>query len=186
MTSVSVIPADSSLSTAVNALNALISAAGTTIRDDDTLRDAIIEQRHFNSSLLDLVREAKDGSTILSGTGEPSQAVGVNGDYFLDIPGAIFWGPKTAGSWPSLTIDLNGSPGDPGPQGPPSVTLTYIYTQGVPATVWDVEHMLGRYPSLEIVDSAGTVVEGDVQYLNDNAIRLTFSVAFSGKAYLTY
>ena len=33
------------------------------------------------------------------------------------------------------------------------------------------------------VDSAGTVVIGEVDYLDDNTVRLTFCAAFSGTAY---
>lgn len=35
----------------------------------------------------------------------------------------------------------------------------------------------------EGVDSAGTVVIGEVDYLDDNTVRLTFCAAFSGTAY---
>lgn len=34
-----------------------------------------------------------------------------------------------------------------------------------------------------IVDSAGTVVIGEIDYLDDNTVRLTFCAAFSGTAY---
>lgn len=35
----------------------------------------------------------------------------------------------------------------------------------------------------KVVDSAGTVVIGEVDYLDDNTVRLTFCAAFSGTAY---
>jgi hypothetical protein len=50
-----------------------------------------------------------DGSQIYSGTGAPTQATGVNGDYYIDTtPGAVkLYGPKSAGDWTS-SVTLNG------------------------------------------------------------------------------
>lgn len=42
---------------------------------------------------------------------------------------------------------------------------------------------LGKRPAVTVVDSAGTVVIGEVDYLDDNTVRLTFCAAFSGTAY---
>lgn len=61
---------------------------------------------------------------------------------------------------------------------------TYIHHQTVASGVWTIEHDLDRYPSVTVVDSAGSVVIGDVQYINRNEIILTFQGAFSGTAYL--
>lgn len=61
---------------------------------------------------------------------------------------------------------------------------TFTYDQMVPSLVWGIDHMLGKYPSVEVVDSAGTVVTGSVQYINTNRIEISFAYAFSGKAYL--
>lgn len=61
---------------------------------------------------------------------------------------------------------------------------TYIHTQYNAETLWIVEHNLGKYPSVTVVDSAGTKVHGNVQYIDQNKITLQFSQPFSGKAYL--
>jgi len=61
---------------------------------------------------------------------------------------------------------------------------TYVHYQSVPATLWTIEHNLGRYPSITVVDSAGTVVIGGVQYISENEVRLTFGAGFSGRAFL--
>ena len=42
---------------------------------------------------------------------------------------------------------------------------------------------LAQRPAVTVVDSAGTVVIGEVDYLDDNTVRLTFCAAFSGTAY---
>jgi len=59
----------------------------------------------------------------------------------------------------------------------------YTHTQSVSATVWVVTHGLDKYASVTVVDSAGTVVIGQVDYNSLNQITLTFKATFSGKAY---
>lgn len=65
-----------------------------------------------------------------------------------------------------------------------SASLCYTHIQGEASDVWMIEHNMGRYPSVTVVDSAGSAVFGDVTYANENQLTVTFSVAFSGKAYL--
>lgn len=60
----------------------------------------------------------------------------------------------------------------------------FEYTQATPSSTWEIEHNLGKEPSVSVVDSAGTIVEGDCEYVNTNKVILSFSSAFSGKAYL--
>ena len=49
---------------------------------------------------------------------------------------------------------------------------------------WVITHNLGHFPSVSVVDSAGTVVVGEINYIDQNTIIASFSGAFSGKAYL--
>ncbi|MFJ8515323.1 siphovirus ReqiPepy6 Gp37-like family protein [Lysinibacillus xylanilyticus] len=58
----------------------------------------------------------------------------------------------------------------------------YVHTQIASASKWTIHHNLGKYPSVTITDSAGSVVMGDVKHTSLNIIELTFSFAFSGKA----
>jgi hypothetical protein len=58
------------------------------------------------------------------------------------------------------------------------------FTQMLPAAVWNISHTLGGYPSVTIVDSAGSVVIGSVQYLSSTVLQISFSAAFAGSAYL--
>ena len=60
----------------------------------------------------------------------------------------------------------------------------FVYTQPTPSLVWNVVHNLDKYPSVSVVDSAGTTVFGNVQYINVNELTITFKGAFSGKAYI--
>ena len=60
----------------------------------------------------------------------------------------------------------------------------YTHTQSVASASWTITHNLNKYPSVTVVDSAGSVVVGDVQYLSLNDVVITFSGPFSGTAYL--
>lgn len=61
---------------------------------------------------------------------------------------------------------------------------TYTHNQIAPADNWVIEHKLRRHPSVTVVDSGNSVVIGDVNYTSDNEVVITFTAAFSGKAYL--
>lgn len=61
----------------------------------------------------------------------------------------------------------------------------YTHTQSVASALWTITHNLGIYPSVSVVDSAGTVCVGDVTYVNGNTVEVAFRGAFSGKAYLS-
>ena len=61
---------------------------------------------------------------------------------------------------------------------------SFVFTQSVAAAKWEIQHNLDKYPSVSIVDSAGTEVVGDVQYTDQNNIVILFTAPFSGKAYL--
>lgn len=79
---------------------------------------------------------------------------------------------------------LVGPQGPEGPMGPTGSASTYTHTESLPNTVWIVQHNLDRYPSVEVVDSAGSTVIGHTRYVDSNRIELTFVYPFSGKAYL--
>ncbi len=61
---------------------------------------------------------------------------------------------------------------------------TYTYIQISPSSEWIINHNLRKMPTVTIVDSAGSVVLGEIQYVDENQIRLAFIGEFSGKAYL--
>lgn len=61
---------------------------------------------------------------------------------------------------------------------------TYTHTQVSASSVWTITHNLNCFPAVTVVDSAGTVVYGDIEYISANIVRVTFVAAFGGKAYL--
>lgn len=61
---------------------------------------------------------------------------------------------------------------------------TYIHYQTVASTKWEIPHNMGRFPSVTVVDSAGTEVEVAVTYNDKNNCTLEMSAPFKGTAYL--
>lgn len=88
----------------------------------------------------------------------------------------------------------------PGPQGPQGVVgatgatgpagadgrshATYVHSQQVASNTWTITHNLDCFPPVQVVDSAGNEVIGDVDYISNNQLVLTFTSAFAGVAYL--
>ena len=62
--------------------------------------------------------------------------------------------------------------------------LAYVYTQNEASDVWVIHHHLDKYPSVTIVDSANTVVLGQVSYDSKEQVTIRFNGTFKGKAYL--
>lgn len=82
-----------------------------------------------------------------------------------------------------------GVSGPQGPQGEPggigTAAIAYTHIQSTPSSTWTINHSLSFYPNVTVVDSAGSVVEGSVDYQSATVIVVNFSGAFSGKAYLS-
>lgn len=60
----------------------------------------------------------------------------------------------------------------------------YIHDQIASSKNWTINHGLNKYPSVAVADSAGSIVIGDVKYIDDNTVTVRFNSEFSGKAYL--
>ena len=61
---------------------------------------------------------------------------------------------------------------------------TFVFTQGVAATTWNIQHNLGKFPSVSVINNNNVVINGEVIYIDNNNVQLNFSAGFSGKAYL--
>ena len=59
----------------------------------------------------------------------------------------------------------------------------FVHDQGSAASSWAVTHNLNKFPSVTVVDTAGSVVVGQVAYNSANQVTLTFRSSFAGKAY---
>lgn len=51
-------------------------------------------------------------------------------------------------------------------------------------SLWSIHHGLNKYPSVTVVDTAGTQGFGTVSYIDSNNVTVSFSAAFAGSAYL--
>ena len=61
---------------------------------------------------------------------------------------------------------------------------TFEFDQGQPALVWTIQHNLNKFPSVSVVDTANTVVNSQVNYIDENNITINNTAQFAGKAYL--
>jgi len=87
------------------------------------------------------------------------------------------WAKSKSGSDADLTDHINAI--DPHPQYGP-----YVHNQISSSSTWTVTHDRGSKPSVTVIDSGGNHVYGDVEYISQNQLVLTFSSSFSGTAYI--
>ena len=80
--------------------------------------------------------------------------------------------------------NLQGPAGKDGQDGKDGMSVTYTHTQISAQAVWQIAHNLNKYPSVTVVDSAGSVVVGDIRYIDRNNLTVTVTAGFAGKAYL--
>jgi hypothetical protein len=66
-----------------------------------------------------------------------------------------------------------------------SPAQSFVFIQGAPANPWVINHNLGFYPNVTVVDSGGSVVEGDITYPSASQVQVAFAGAFAGAAYLS-
>jgi hypothetical protein len=61
----------------------------------------------------------------------------------------------------------------------------YVHNQASASNTWNITHNMRFYPNVTIVDTGLTAVVGEVTYQSENALLVTFSQSFAGKAYLS-
>lgn len=60
----------------------------------------------------------------------------------------------------------------------------FVFTQSSAASVWTINHNMGKYPSVTIVDTANDEVEGQVNHVSNTQLTITFSAPVAGKAFM--
>lgn len=60
----------------------------------------------------------------------------------------------------------------------------YVHNQAVASATWNVQHNLNKFPSCTMVLSTGQQGYGDVTFIDENNLTITFAGAESGKAYI--
>ena len=103
-----------------------------------------------------------------------SYTVKANGNYTLALTPIFGNGNFDTSKFYDFAVFTLSSQGAP----------TFIFTQGVPATTWNITHDLNKFPSITVIDTGNTVVTGEYNYTSNKTVTLTFSAAFAGKAYL--
>lgn len=58
------------------------------------------------------------------------------------------------------------------------------WDQGSPSAEWVIPHPFRPIPTVDIIDSAGTAVDGDEDHSVPGQVTISFAGGFSGKAYL--
>ena len=90
----------------------------------------------------------------------------------------------------TVTVVSTGTQGPPGPglgstdQLPEGLTNRYdrhFELDFTGESTVTVDHNLGKYPAVTVIDSAGDEVFADVDYTGLNQLIVTFGVVFSGK-----
>ena len=145
----------------------------------------VVESKSQTLTIFDLAHRGQEGAPGVRGEDGYSAYelalqtgfVGTETEWINSLVGA----PGDIGS--------QGLPGPMGVTGPIGLTgsggdLNYTHTQSVPSATWIVTHNLNKYPNVVVVDSAGTVVVGEVIYDSLLEVTLVFTAGFSGKAYL--
>ena len=94
------------------------------------------------------------------------------GSSYIAIQDSIGIDPTDANYW-----ELLASKGDDNDK-------HFSHTQHTSSTQWLIEHNLDKFPSITTFDSSGQEIEGCEFYLDGNNVRIEFSHAISGKAYL--
>lgn len=61
---------------------------------------------------------------------------------------------------------------------------TFVHIQSTPSARWEIRHNLNKKPSITVVDSAGSVIVGEYNFIDTNIVICSFSGAFSGECYL--
>jgi len=63
------------------------------------------------------------------------------------------------------------------------VDKTFEHVQSTPSNQWIVQHNLGKYASITVINTSGDEMWCDVRHNSKNQITLKFSRAFSGTAF---
>jgi len=67
--------------------------------------------------------------------------------------------------------------------------ITFTHNQNTSSDTWVITHNLNRFPSVTVIDSGNSMVQGTVVYNSNKQLTITFfsggsALAFQGKAYL--
>lgn len=140
-----------------------------------------------------------DETGLVPSTPPPTDATGSS--VFWIEHGRYEWRGSKGGAvggwepWDAPPVDGAAGPAGPagatgatGPQGPPGSGTgggaSFTYDQLVPSALWVIDHNLNGFPTPIVIDSGGSVVEGEIAYPTAMRVALSFSGSFAGVAHL--
>ena len=117
-----------------------------------------------------------DPNGAISGrtAGETKLVAMLIGANFVISNGDIWWKTAMPNTWTKQGSGTGGS-GD----------TSYLHTQSTPAATWNINHNLGKYPAVNMMDLSNNVMYGDITHIDTNNTVITLSGSMSGKASLT-
>ena len=62
--------------------------------------------------------------------------------------------------------------------------LSYVHDQPTASTTWIINHNLNKKPSVRLEDLTGADIMGEIDYTNNNTVRIQFAIPVAGTAYL--
>lgn len=65
-----------------------------------------------------------------------------------------------------------------------SDTPEFLFIQSTPSATWIIDHNLECFPVVVVIDSSQKTVEGEIEYITKNRVKVSFSGGFSGTAIL--
>ena len=120
------------------------------------------------------IQSVEEALNITLAEGLPGQDATINGVTALTLTGGENLTLTQVGNVASLEVDFSSLEED----------KTYVHEQLVSSQFWNIQHNLGKHPSVTVIDSGGSVVFGDVEYVSMNEITISFGFPFGGTAYL--
>jgi hypothetical protein len=71
----------------------------------------------------------------------------------------------------------------------PAITInqnsSFVFTQQTPATMWDVIHGMNLIPNVRIEDLNGVDIQGVIDIIDNNRLKIYFNQPVAGRAYLS-
>jgi hypothetical protein len=172
---------------ASNSIIAKLGNGGISVYNQQGLVNVVIDLVGY---LVPLKGAAGAGTTILNGSGSPADALGSDGNYYLDTTGKVLYGPRAGGLWPrpgitlgsSGAIAVEGTPGNPLIALPPTVlsnaTQTTVGTFTAPRAA---SYLLQANVGVQLVNTnpvigVGVLATAKCHWSNNPALELGQSV----------
>lgn len=126
------------------------------------------------------VTQKKNVSVVQS---SPTEVLEIHDPGVSGPPNTLSIGTVTSGPVASATITGTA----------PTQTLSfvlptagqYVHNQLTSSSTWNITHNLNYYPAVTVVDSGNNTVIGNVTYISENQLSVSFNATFGGKAYLS-